>query len=68
MYLMPNKLRCACDGCKKKLTLIDRTMPCKCGLLFCVHHRLPEAHACTYDYKKDKVVVTGTTVEKVAPI
>lgn len=40
--------RCSFIGCKKKLKLTDVT--CKCSFTFCVHHRLPESHKCTYDY------------------
>mgnify|MGYP006125872955 FL=1 len=41
---------CCLDGCKKKLKLSDT--PCRCELRFCKAHRLPEKHACTYDFKK----------------
>ena len=43
--------RCKCkleDGkkCKKKLTLVDLCIVCKCGKSFCPKHRTPEAHKC----------------------
>jgi predicted nucleic acid binding AN1-type Zn finger protein len=41
--------RCCHPDCKKKLTLSD--FACKCGKKHCSSHRIPEAHACTYDYK-----------------
>lgn len=40
--------RCSYIGCKKKLKLTDVT--CKCSFTFCMLHRLPESHKCTYDY------------------
>lgn len=43
----PNPNRCPC--CRKKLALMD--MACKCGIRHCQSHRLPEAHACTFDFK-----------------
>lgn len=62
------KKKCAYHACKKKLSLVERTTTCKCGLSFCATHRLPESHECTYDYKQDKVVVVGVTTDKVPPI
>ena len=46
-----NVPRCKCkleDGkkCKKKLTLVDLCIVCKCGKSFCPKHRTPEAHKC----------------------
>jgi hypothetical protein len=43
--------RCKCkleDGkkCKKKLTVVDLCIVCKCGKSFCPKHRTPEAHKC----------------------
>ena len=46
-------LRCSfIDGekkCKTKLKLTD--FPCRCYKKFCAFHRMPENHACEYDYK-----------------
>ena len=39
----PKKKRCPI--CKKKLKLTD--MECRCGNIYCLEHRLPEAHCCT---------------------
>lgn len=39
-----------CFSCKKKLLLTD--FACKCEKRFCVMHRFPEVHSCTYDYKE----------------
>ena len=38
-----------CSQCNKKLGL--STFKCKCALVFCSQHRLPEEHECTYDHK-----------------
>ncbi|KAF4347060.1 hypothetical protein G4B88_026263, partial [Cannabis sativa] len=38
-----------CNDCNKKVGLTG--FSCRCGNLYCGHHRLPEAHACTYDFK-----------------
>lgn len=43
--------KCQFTGCKKKLNLAS--VSCKCSLHFCPTHRLPETHACTYDFVKD---------------
>ena len=43
--------RCSFKGCKKKLDLVP--FECKCSLKFCTEHRLPEAHNCTYNFKKN---------------
>ena len=32
--------------CKKKLTLVDLCIVCKCGKSFCPKHRSPESHNC----------------------
>lgn len=37
-----------CLTCRKKLDLT--ACPCRCGAKFCAAHRLPEEHACTFDY------------------
>jgi len=42
-----------CIVCKKKLQLTDHK--CRCGIIFCIKHRLPEQHNCTYDFKVEKI-------------
>ena len=44
-----------CEQCKCKLNIIETTFVCKCTKIFCMTHRLPEYHECTYDYKNDRV-------------
>lgn len=43
------KVKCPVEGCQLKIRLVD--FACKCEKVFCVKHRLPEVHACTFDYK-----------------
>ena len=43
--------RCCMKDCKKKLGIIK--MSCKCGKFFCIIHRLPENHNCTYDFETE---------------
>lgn len=45
--------KCGFDNCKRKLTLVEKDIKCKCGSVFCVHHKYPNDHKCNFDYKKD---------------
>ena len=46
--------KCQVQYCNKKLSMTDLiTCKCKCGNIYCLLHRLAEAHNCTYNYKKD---------------
>lgn len=38
-----------CFFCKKKSHFLCE---CRCGKKFCVNHRLPEKHNCTFDYRE----------------
>lgn len=43
-----------CHMCKCRLELAVREIgKCKCGCVFCLLHRLPEQHDCTFDHKED---------------
>jgi len=44
------------DGnkCKRKLTLVDKTIVCRCGKCFCSLHRTCESHNCEIDLSKIK--------------
>jgi predicted nucleic acid binding AN1-type Zn finger protein len=43
-----------CQHCSCRLELAVREIgKCKCGSVFCLLHRLPEQHNCTYDHKED---------------
>ena len=47
-----NKPGYRCNECRSKLSLLEKTIgSCKCGMLFCTKHRMPESHTCTYDHK-----------------
>jgi predicted nucleic acid binding AN1-type Zn finger protein len=44
--------RCGSSCCKKKLMFAD--LECgKCKTRFCGEHRLPEAHECPHDFRKE---------------
>lgn len=49
--------RCSHPECRKKLTIIDLSMSCKCNLCFCNKHRPPDAHNCCFDYSDKKDLV-----------
>lgn len=40
-----------CWHCKKKVGLLGTE--CKCNYVFCNVHRMPEDHACTYNYEEE---------------
>ena len=43
--------RCKAENCKCKISLTQQiTNKCKCGLLFCNKHKMPEQHKCSYDW------------------
>ena len=44
-----SKKRCNLSTCKTKLGLIP--FECRCSLIFCNEHRIPENHQCTFDHK-----------------
>jgi hypothetical protein len=45
---MPKKPKC--PTCKKKLTLVEQQMQCRCKKSHCGKHRLAASHDCTYNY------------------
>lgn len=47
--------RCSKEGCRKKLTLVDLTIQCKCEGFFCKKHRQPEQHDCSFNFKDKDV-------------
>lgn len=53
------KKRCNFIHCRRKLTLIDLTIGrCSCDGVYCLDHRFPSDHACTFDHKaKDKAIL-----------
>lgn len=59
--------RCNAENCKCKISLTQQiTNKCKCGLLFCNKHKMPEQHKCTYDWsvKSDTFVNENKCVAK----
>ena len=50
----PTAAACNCSSrcalCRKKTLLLVK---CKCGKEYCVSHRLPEDHQCTYDHRSE---------------
>ena len=40
-----------CGVCRKKLSILQQSMKCRCGKPFCDRHRNAEIHKCTMDYK-----------------
>ena len=42
--------KCDFESCNRKVRLCD--LECKCKNTYCSVHRLPEAHNCSFDYKK----------------
>jgi predicted nucleic acid binding AN1-type Zn finger protein len=60
---MPQLSRC--PTCQRKLALSD--MACRCGDRYCSTHRLPETHACSFDYKAhEKALLEKTVVACIA--
>jgi predicted nucleic acid binding AN1-type Zn finger protein len=44
-----------CFSCNKKLSLMEESMGnCKCEKYYCILHKLPEDHTCTYNFKKEQ--------------
>jgi len=53
-----------CWNCNKKVSLAGQ-FKCKCGYVYCAMHRYPDAHNCTFDWKKqhqDKLAKDNKTV------
>ncbi len=38
-----------CALCQKKVGILG--VLCRCNLVFCNRHRLPESHKCSFDFK-----------------
>ncbi len=47
-----DKKKCSYNECNHRIKLTN--LPCKCGNIYCIEHRLPEKHNCTFDYKNEK--------------
>ena len=49
--LKKKRNRCNHTSCRKKLKLSN--ISCRCKHRFCAHHRLPEQHDCSYNFKNE---------------
>ena len=63
--------RCRHENCNKKLKLLY--FECKCGLAFCLKHKMPELHNCTFDYRAiddlpEQIEKTKCVAEKIKSI
>ena len=54
---------CAKSLCLKKTFMSSPS--CKCGLVFCPNHRMPDDHACEYDYVSRHVDMISTANPRV---
>lgn len=62
---LEKKKKKRCPVCNKKLGLIDYT--CRCGNTFCIKHRMPEEHQCSFDYHElGKVILDKKNPQVVA--
>lgn len=63
------KKKCNHPECKKNIDLMP--FKCKCGKVFCVLHKYPENHACTFDFRsvtdleKTKIIDQKCSFEKI---
>ena len=61
--------RCNFEGCKNKLSQTQLlTNKCKCNKYFCINHRLPEMHDCSYNFfnniDKDKFISDNKCIKQ----
>lgn len=61
------KPRCSFAGCNKKVGMLNQ-FKCRCDLMFCSIHKLPEDHNCQYNYKNDKIKLEKVVAEKLIKI
>lgn len=59
-----------CSFCKKRINLLE--FDCKCSKIFCLKHRLPESHNCTFNFHfnrekifKDSIKCEFKKIEKI---
>ena len=57
------KKRCSFEGCNKKLKLTD--FECRCELIFCPNHRLPENHICKFDFRSEGCKILEKNLPKI---
>lgn len=44
-------VKCSFNECKKRLSLVDESIRCRCDHSFCAKHRDSARHNCTFNYK-----------------
>lgn len=54
-----------CFHCKKKHIYV---IMCKCGQSFCLNHKQPEIHNCSFDYKLNKIMLEPIMCQKIETI
>lgn len=52
-----------CAVCNRKTGLLG--FECRCGLNLCAAHRVPDQHACTYDFAKASPELAPVVPDKV---
>ena len=62
-----NMDKCNFDGCNRKLSLLEKTMKCKCENVFCSRHKHAEKHECTFDYKNNGTKQLEKILVKIEP-
>lgn len=56
--------RCKHPGCNRKISFVYKSIGlCRCGNVYCQHHRLD--HKCTFDYKSHNKKVLSKELRKV---
>lgn len=53
-----SKNKCNYHNCKNKLNMLNFT--CKCEFKFCLKHRLPEEHDCSFSHKNEELYILKT--------
>ena len=61
---------CCFENCKKKIKITD--FKCRCNKFYCLKHKHPELHNCSYDYKskfeKDKINLDSCIAKKILKV
>tara|TARA_B100001142_G_scaffold327069_1_gene383858 strand:- start:1368 stop:1595 length:228 start_codon:yes stop_codon:yes gene_type:complete len=59
--------RCPVDNCNEKIPPAAALIGlCKCGLCFCIAHRLPESHNCTFKKSEEAILSEEKNKKKLA--
>ena len=50
-----NKIMCAHKNCNKKINVTHQIIgKCRCNNIYCISHRIPECHDCSFEFSLDK--------------